>query len=203
MPAIKNTSPRGYLSWSQLSLYEKDPNLYYQVYWEGIDQFKTKYLELGKRMADTLENGYDVEHDELFELVAVFMPAYPKREFEIKVTHEGIPLVMKLDGWNEATMTLGEYKTGKCWTQAMADQSGQITMYALGIWKKFKISPKKIKIFLHWAKTEEDEYGELKLTGDIKTFETKRSLADLILFSEQRIKPAWKGICEAGKFMKS
>jgi hypothetical protein len=200
MPKKVNTSPRGYLSWSQLSLWEKDQNLYYQVYIEGLDQFKTKYLELGKRMATTLENGFDEEHDPIFEFVATFMPGYPKKEFDIKIEFEGIPLVGKLDGWNEKTMTIGEYKTGKNWTQNMVDKHGQLTFYALLIWLKYKKLPEKI--LLHWAKTEEDLDGTLKLTGDIKTFSTKRTMKDIIVFSK-RIKTAWEGICEVGKFAKS
>lgn len=180
-----------------MQLWEKDPNMYYQVYFENLDQFRTKYLELGKRMADTLENGFDFEHDPLFEMVAVFMPSYPEREKDMKAEFEGIPLVGKLDGWNEATLTVGEYKTGKKWTQAMANQHGQLTFYALLVWLKYKRLPNKI--LLHWAQTAEDLEGNLKLTGEIKTFEVKRSLADLIVFSK-RIKTAWAGICELGKF---
>lgn len=192
-----NTSPRGYLSWSQMSMWEKDPNLYYQVYIENADQFRTKYLELGKRMATGLENGFDEQHDPLFESLIVFMPSYPKREFDIKAEFEGIPLFGKLDGWDGKNLTIGEYKTGKKWTQAMVNQSGQLTFYAFLVWLKYKKLPKKI--FLHWAKTQEDEMGNLSLTGDIRTFETERKLKDLILFSK-RIKTAWEAICELGAF---
>jgi len=193
----KNSSPRGYLSWSQLSLFEKDPNLYWQVYIEGIQNFKTKYLELGKRMATTLENGKSDDGDPMLELMAIYMPSYPAKEFDIKVMFEGIPLVGKLDGWNEKTLTIGEYKSGKNWTQSMANETGQLTMYALLIWLKYKKLP--AKILLHWARTDEDMEGNLVLTGEIKTFTTQRSLKDIILFSK-RIKSAWAGICELGKF---
>lgn len=182
-----------------MNLWEKDPNLYYQVYWEGIDQFRSKYLELGKRMATCLENGFDADHDPLFEMMTVFMPAYPAREFDLKAVFEGIPLVGKLDGFNEKTLTIGEYKSGKNWTQSMADETGQLTFYALLVWLKYKKLPKEIA--LHWAKTDEDMEGNLKLTGDIRTFKTQRSLKDLILFSK-RIKAAWIGICDIGKFTK-
>lgn len=195
-----NTSPRGYLSWSQLNLWEKDPNLYYQVYFEGLDQFRTKYLELGKRMATTLANGFDEERDPLFEMLSVFMPAYSHREFDLKAEFEGIPLVGKLDGWNGKTLTIGEYKTGKNWTQGMVDRLGQLTFYALLVWLKYKRLPRKI--FLHWARTDEDMFGNLKLTGDVRTFETQRTLRDLILFSK-RIKVTWTGICELGKMQKN
>lgn len=192
-----NTSPRGYLSWSQLNLWEKDPNLYYQVYIEGLDQFRTKYLELGKRMADGLENGFDIEHDPMFEMLIIFLPAYPKREFEVKAEFEGIPLLGKFDGFDEEILDLGEYKTGKKWTQGSVDNSGQLTFYAFLIWLKYGKFPSKIQ--LHWARTDEDMEGTLFLTGEMKTFTTTRSMKDIILFSK-RIKTAWAGICELGKF---
>lgn len=197
---IKNTSPKGYISWSQLQLFEKDPNLYYQVYIEGLNQFRTKYLELGKRMAEDLERGFDEEHDPLFEMMIVFLPGYPEREYEIRGVFDNIPLLGKLDGWNEKTMTIGEYKTGKKWTQSMADKTGQLTFYALLVWLKYGKLPKKI--FLHWARTDEDMEGNLFLTGDIKTFSTERTMKDIILFSK-RIKTAWKGVCELGKMLKA
>jgi len=219
---LQNTSPRGYLSFSQLSLWEKDPNLYYQVYVDGIDQFRTKYLELGKRMATALENGFDEEHDPLFDMVAVFMPSYPHKEFQIPrlvgsgeksgckcqkclargiekpIIFEGVPLYGKLDGFDDKTLTIGEVKTGKKWTQGMVDQSVQLTFYALLVWLKYKRFPKNI--FLHWAKTEEDVEGNLKLVGDIKTFRTERTLKDFILLSK-RIKITWAAINEMGKFV--
>ena len=178
-----NTSPKGYLSWSQLSLFEKDPNLYYQVYIEGLNQFRTKYLELGKRMAEDLERGFDEEHDPLFEMIIVFLPSYPEREYEVRGVFDNIPLLGKLDGWNEKTMTIGEYKTGKKWTQAMADNTGQLTFYAFLIWLKYGKLPKKI--FLHWARTDEDMEGNLFLTGEIKTFSTERTMKDIILFRSE------------------
>jgi len=150
-------------------------------------------------MATTLENGFDEEHDPLFELMAVFMPAYPLREFDIAAEFEGIPLVGKLDGFNERALVVGEYKSGKHWTQGMADKSGQLTFYALLVWLKYGKLPSDI--FLHWARTDEDLEGNLKLTGEIKTFRTKRTMKDLILFSP-RIKSAWAGICELGEFTK-
>ena len=183
-----------------MQLWEKDPNLYYQVYCEGIDNFRSKYLELGKRMATTLENGKSDDGDPMLELMAVYMPSYPAKEFEINALFEGIPLVGKLDGWNKETLTIGEYKSGKKWTQSMADNTGQLTMYALLVWIKYKKLP--TNIYLHWARTDEDMEGNLILTGDIKTFKTSRSLKDLISFSK-RIKSAWAGICALGEFNKN
>lgn len=187
-----------YLSWSKISLWENDPNLFYQVYVEGLDQFRTKHLELGKRLATGLENGFDNERDPIVDMVIRFMPSYPLREYRISVEFDGIPLVGIYDGFNASDEVIGEYKSGKSWTQKKVDDHGQLTFYALLYWLKYKKLPRHI--YLHWAKTREDENGNIELTGDIKTFETKRTMKDIILFSK-RIKNAWTGICEIGKFV--
>lgn len=194
-----NTSPRGYLSWSQLNVWEKDPNEYYNIYVEGLDHIGSKYIEVGKRMAEALEHGHDKEHDPTYETLGVFLPHYPKREFEIRASLDGIPLLGKLDGFDPKTLTIGEYKTGKNWTQAMVNSSGQLTFYALLVWLKYKKLPGGI--LLHWARTDEDFAGELFLTGETRDFTTRRALADIIVFTK-RVKAAWKGICEIGAFAK-
>lgn len=111
----------------------------------------------------------------------------------MKANLDKIPLFGKLDGWNSRGRVIGEYKASKKWTQGMADKSGQLTFYALMTWLKYNKLPSKI--FLHWAETTEDEMGELCLNGNYKTFETKRTLKDIILFST-RITKAWAGIIE-------
>lgn len=92
---------------------------------------------------------------------------------------------------NKPYLILAEYKTGRQFTQKMVDSSSQLTFYALLIWLKYGKLPDEI--FLHWAKTEIDEDGELKITGDIKTFETIRTFSDIILL-RGRVKSAWEGI---------
>lgn len=191
---IINT-PRPYISWSQLNLYENDLDAYRRRYFDGIQQPTNQYLETGKKLADRLETGLETG-DEFIEYLAIFLPKYPKIEFEIKANWEEIPVLGKLDGYNPAGRIIGEYKTGKCWTQSMVDKSDQLTFYAMLVWLKYKKFPSEIR--LHWAKTEIDEYGELRITGDIKTFKTIRTLSDIILL-RGRIKSAWEGIIQMGK----
>jgi len=190
-----NTSPKGYMSWSQMSLWERDPNLYYQSYIQGIDMYHSKYMSFGKRVHKALEIGYDKGNDPAINLVATFIPSYPKREFRINVKFEGVPLYGIIDGWNPWSKEFGDYKTGKNYSQATANRSDQFTFYATMIWLKYKVLPKKILI--HWIKTAENSEG-LYVTGDFQTFETKRELKDIILFSK-RIRIAWEGICEIGR----
>jgi hypothetical protein len=192
MNSINNTSPKGYLSWSQLSLYERSQDEYYKQYIQGYSGYNSKYMSLGKRLSEAREKGSD--SDNVIDYLANFMQTYPKREYEIRATFEGIPLFGKLDGWNPYKKIIGEDKSGKKFTQAMADNLGQLTMYSLLVWCKYKKFP---DIRLHWAETVE-ENGIVRFTGKFKTFETKRDLKDIIKFSK-RLKVAWAGICEMGK----
>lgn len=185
-------TPRNYLSYSQLMLWERSPELYCKVYLDGIKQPENQYIKVGKALAERLETGIETDN-ELIEYLALFLPKYPKVEFEIMADWEGIPLMGKLDCFEPNGRIIGEIKTGKCWTKNMVDKSDQLTFYSLLVWLKYKRVPSEIR--LHWAKTEIDENGRLRLTGDITTFTTIRTLSDIILL-RGRIKSAWNGIIE-------
>jgi len=186
-------SPRGYLSHSQLQLWERDQNEYYNRYIEGIEQPRTAYLELGHRLAVAMENGKDEGDDPAINHLVLFLPTYQEKEYEIKAKFEGIPLLGKLDSFDPKGLRIREYKTGKNkWTQRMVDEHGQLTFYALLVWLKYKKFPSEIH--LDWAETKEED-GDLFLTGEYQTFSTKRTLKDLILMGG-RIEKAWKGIGE-------
>jgi hypothetical protein len=201
--------PHGYLSYSALILWEQDKNKYYQRYFENLPSFKNKYIRVGKKLTTYLESGdyLDDEYDPLIELVGISFPDYPRHDFEIKAKLEGIPLMGKLDAFNRNFLEIGEYKSGKKWTQRMADKSDQLTFYALLVWLKYKKLPNKIS--LHWAKTIEDEAEKmvemtdsemtLTLTGDTKTFITKRDLHDIIPLVK-RIKKAVSEIADLTRF---
>lgn len=192
-------TPRPYLSFSQMNLFLRDKNLYYQTYWENLAQYKSKELELGKRFAKTLETGVDPEGDAEFETMSKLIPDYPGREFLIDVSYEGIPLRGYFDGWDEKNLILHEVKTGKKWTQKMVDTSLQIDFYCLMIWLKYKTLPKGIN--LHWMRVLRLEDGSIRLSGEVKTFRTKRTLRDVIRVGG-KVKEVWKGIQALGEFTK-
>jgi len=183
-------TPRPYLSWSQLSLFERSPSLYERIYIDGFKQPENKYLKLGKEVAERLETGIETDN-ELIEHLALFMPKYPKVEFEIQADFKGIPVLGRLDCYDPKKRIVGEIKTGKNWSQGMVDKSGQLTFYAMLVWLKTKKLPSKIR--LHWAKTKLDSDGDLQIVGDIKTFYTTRSISDIILMYG-RVKKCWSEI---------
>ena len=181
-------TPRPYLSYSQLILWERSPEDYVEQYIYGQKR-TNQYMELGKVVAEMLET--DEEQDDPgLEMVRTYMPRYPKNEFQIEMSFKGIPLLGKLDGFDPAGRRIGEYKTGKKWTQRMVDESDQLTFYSILVWLAFKDWPSEIK--LHWAETKM-EGTDLKFTGQIKTFNAHRGMNDALRMYP-RIQSAWEGI---------
>lgn len=181
---------RDYFSWSQLNTWEKDPNLYYEMYVLGLEAPFTKWMKKGKDLAEYLEKGGDVDDD--IKCVADFIPQYKEKEYEIKVEMEGIKLLGYLDSFDPKELNIYEYKTGKKYTQGMANKLGQLDFYALLVYLKYKKLPKSIKLI--WIETETND-DVVKFTGKIKTFEVKKTMKDIIKISS-RIKKAKQGIDE-------
>jgi hypothetical protein len=177
-----------YLSYSRLILFERSPEAYYRRYILG-EKTHSKYMDFGKWFAELLESEKKSD-DMAIERLRSLMPKYSSREEEITVNYKGIPILVKPDGIDWRKKIIGEFKTGKKWTQKMADESIQITLNAMAIW----IEKKEIfKTQLHWIETEEDEDGSIIATGYGETFKTNRTVKDFLLLWT-RIERAWVGI---------
>jgi len=182
---------RDYLSWSQLNIWEKNPNLYYEIYVLGLEAPYTKWMKKGKDLAEYLKNGGEADND--VKSIAKLIPTYPEKEFEIKAKlNKNINLLGYLDSFDPKELKIYEYKTGKKYTQKMADKLGQLDFYALLVYLKYKKLPKSIKLI--WIETETND-DVVKFTGKIKTFEVKKTMKDIIKIVS-RIHKAVKGIQE-------
>src|SRR5262245_13341970 len=187
-------SPRPYLSWSQIQLFERSPDLYAQKYIYGKEEERSEAMRLGKRLSEALETQQATGDNALDNLLA-FFPHYPEREYEIKARMDGVevPLYGILDGFDPANLRIGENKSGRLWTQEMVDESGQLKMYALLVWLKYKKMPRQI--MLRWARTQSNDDGDIEFVGEINSFEADISLNDVMLFTD-RVRKAWAGIKE-------
>jgi hypothetical protein len=185
-------SPRPYLSWSQISLFERSPEWYAKKYLFAQQEEQTDSMRFGKRFAQALELQQKTGDDALDNLVSVF-PKYPLREFQIEAQLEGVevPLYGVLDAFDPETLRIGEFKTGRLWTQEMVNESGQLKMYALLVWLKFQQLPGEVR--LHWAETQSTEDGTIAFTGEIQSFAASIGLNDLRLFSA-RVRTVWQEI---------
>lgn len=198
--------PRGYLSWSQLWLWEHNPEEYKRHYFEDKKkEEESPKMKFGKKFAESREKNKSCE-DPLAELARIFTPSMPIKEVEITAwlmldNQLKIKLLGKPDGFDKKSLTLVEDKTGAKWTQGMVDKHGQITFYSLIIWLKTKKLLKRI--FLNFIPTEVDEDGKVSVCGKARTFQTERKLSDLFLMVNRIAKAAKEINKEYEKYLKS
>lgn len=184
-------APREYISYSQFDLFRRDPERYIQHYIYGKEGFENEAMRLGKKLAKRMETGEESDKD--IERVMIFMPELPAKEYKIRVDFQGIPLFGILDQFNPGAKgkIVRDTKSGLKYTQAMADKLGQLTFYAMLVFAKYKKLPEKM--FIDWARTRRNEQGRLEFTGEVITFETKRTMQDILLFYA-KVNKAWSEI---------
>ena len=187
-------TPREHLSWSQLNLWEKSPAEYIQRYVYSENRTNPR-MELGKAVAQMLESD-EVQENKDLEFFRIFVPKFPEKEYRIETVSNGIKLLGILDGWDPEKLYCGEYKTGSCWTQKMADETGQLDFYALLLYLKYGIQPKDLRITLFWLPTILDPLEGVKLNGELKSFETRRTMRNVLEIAGRSMR-AWKGIKKA------
>lgn len=193
--------PRGYLSYSQISLWQQNPKNYAQIYFDGRDELRTsnRAMEYGKVVADALENGIDTG-DLLTDSAMLMLPKYDVADQEIRTTlptkDGNIPILIKPDSLDSKTKDFIEYKTGRtAWTQKKVEKHLQLYFYALGIYLEYKVVPKNVRLV--WIETERTEEGEVKPTGNVKEFTVKITLSHimntmaLVKKVAQEIETAW------------
>ena len=182
--------PRPYLSYSQYNLFIKDPREYARVYIHGEEQTNAA-MQLGKYVDDMINNDTKQE-DPILEHLRIFRPVYQFRQYKLKGEINGVPIYGIFDGFDEVPIRLGEIKTGRCWTQEMADETEQLTFYALLIYLKFKIRPEELPITLTWMPTDWNG-GDPIMTGEIFNFETHRNTRQILILGSMLMR-VWKEI---------
>lgn len=185
-------NPRGYLSHSQIELWQKDREAYIRKYFYGEEDDKqNKFLKFGKKTAEAIENGDDGE-DELVTILTTILSKYKKAEHKLtaklKTSSGEVELLGILDTFDLESLKFREYKTGRIkWTQERANKSEQLRHYQALIYLNYKsLSP---EIYLDWAETE-DCGGEICLTGNIKSFKVIITMADVLEYLAKVMKIA-------------
>jgi hypothetical protein len=163
------------LSWSGISSFEYDPEQWYEKYVLG-EKPSSKEMTFGSIVDKKIQ-------DDPYFLPKV--PRYPLMQFPLKATFNKIPMVGFPDGLDLENMKLADYKTGKAkWDQKRADETGQLTMYLFLLYIVKKVKPEEFKCYIHWLPTKEN--GDFSITlineNDVQTFETKRTMRDLLEF---------------------
>jgi len=190
-------TPRPHLSWSQLDLFERNPEKYRALYVQNDPEAAipvNRGMALGKSVANALETGEETG-DLKKDFVIAQLPKFEVMEYELRVTIDvggiKIPLLIKMDSAMKTLEAFKEYKTGTtAWNKEKANKHGQMIFYATGIYSKVGKIP---AAELVWAPCEKDDSGRPYLTGEIRRFEVKVTMAD-ILKMKIRMKNAWLGI---------
>lgn len=139
--------PKKHLSWSQMQIWQSNPERYKREYFENGQKLDTKYLQFGKSIAKAIEN-------EEYRDILPSLEVYEASEYEIRVKVADVPILSYIDSYSPEMNVFREYKTGKNpWTQAKVQKHDQLTFYATALkWKHGKM-PKHCH--LDWIETSE------------------------------------------------
>jgi hypothetical protein len=194
-------TPRPYLSWSQFDLFKRNPEKYKEIYIYGAKNPVNRGMAYGRQMAEGLENG-EATGDPVLDLLMERLPKFEIMdkaiECELKTGRgkEIIPILIKPDTLKTDMTGFKEYKTGQAeWTKKKADESGQITFYATGLFLKTGRIP--VDIELVQVMTEKAVEGALDAkigaTGVIRRFPTVRTMSQILNMMVE-MKKVWAGI---------
>ncbi len=191
-------TPRGYISYTQLSLWERSPEKYKELYMDGGTLPINRGMAFGKRVHEALEHN-TTTGDPLLDLVISNMPKYKTFEHEIhanlksgerKAGKIGIPLFGILDNYDKRTHDFADFKTGqKWWSKGKVDDDDQLTFYTLLIYAEFRVIPKNIALIQILTKRD-PQTQQIDATGEYKVFKTTRTLSDILMMAG-RIEKAW------------
>lgn len=192
-------TPRPYLSFSQMTLFEMSPEKYAERYIYQEKQRTSRNMAYGSIMAKGLEDE-ESTGDPLLDLMMAKIPKFELMDKPMEAflkngngkVHEVITILAKPDTCKSDYSAFKEYKTStRAWTQKMADESGQISFYATAMWLKTGKIPSDIELVC--ITTEYDENGALRPTGELVRRHTQRHMTDIIKMT-LRMRKAWAGI---------
>lgn len=190
--------PKGYMSWSALSLWKQSKERFALQYFANGDSLDTKYLQFGKNIATSIEDGSYV--GTLPDLVVYDIP-----EYKIEVSVNGVPLLSYIDSYDPVHHIFREYKTGKIpWTQSKVQKHGQLLFYAVALRSLTGIAP--THCHLDWIETREAPSDgiwdinekKVELTGKILTFYREFDTREIDMMEEDIMRTAHE-ISEAYK----
>lgn len=178
----KLLNPRGYLSWTQVDMWQHSPQRYIRKYILNQDtEFRNSGIEHGKRTSEALETG-DYGEDDVMTAVGSLLPRYTHAEHEIRVPMDTIygqvVLLGKLDTFHDVTLAFREYKTGRVkWDINRAKKHKQLPHYATLIFLKHGQVPPGAH--LDWIETREVD-GQVEFTGKIESYPVKIGLGEIM-----------------------
>lgn len=171
--------PRGYISWTQLQLWERSKKEYERIYFYGGTVPKSRYMDFGSEVADDGENG--TSEKETVKALNMLLPTYKivehKIDAEIKTQQGLIKVHGRLDTYEPTRFR--ERKTGTVpWTQRKVDGHGQVDFYYMLVFLATGKLP--TEAWLDWAETKVNDEGGIELTGEHTEFMATRTMTDVL-----------------------
>ncbi len=176
--------PKGYLSWSQLDLWEKDKAKYKRQYFMGEKSYQNDAMRYGSHISDVFEGkAKPLDHVEQSVKLLAQKCGNPEREIRVGIkTNYGIVyLYGRVDDMEETPGGIFiENKTGtNKWTQKKANSHGQVHFYFVLIGEEKGQRPRHG--VLQYLPTEEilgiNQYHR-RLTGEILPFIVEWNMGD-------------------------
>lgn len=133
------------LSYSQISLFKKDKDRFYNRYIVG-EKFETnEYIEFGNKVGTALETDDYSNFDYIEQETLKKVTRLDEFERSVFLKYTDFYLVGYIDTNNSDLSEIIDYKTGgqKKEFQYMEDEYNQLQIYALGIKQETGIAPKK------------------------------------------------------------
>ncbi|MFZ3032285.1 MAG: hypothetical protein WA082_04570 [Candidatus Moraniibacteriota bacterium] len=193
-------TPRPYLSWSSMNLFESNLEGWKRVYLYGEQMRVNRGMAFGRIMAEGLEHD-EMTGDPVLDMIMAQLPKFEIMDQPVnailKNGKEEIPLLAKPDTMKADMTAFKEYKTGQApWSRKQVDESGQITFYATVLFILTQRIPHDIElVHVQTAKVVGKEAVDARIgaTGAIHRHPTSRNMSQ-ILNMMIRMKRAWEGI---------
>jgi len=177
------------LSWSSLSSWEWSKDQWSKKYLDSIEGVPGPELLFGKALADSIEDG-TCKVPGLLDILEL------KKEHEFKCNLGKIVLIGYADAFDDKTFkVLHEVKSGVLeFNKKRVDSMLQLDMYLLMNFIINKVKPEDVKVKVFWIPTVKIEKDNGDFSGsdyeikfkepiEVKVFETKRTLKDILKFS--------------------
>lgn len=169
------------LSYSALNSFS-DPQ------WGNPEKWYQSYIKGVRQSSKEMTFGSDI--DTKFQKDPTFVPEIPRYDcFQYKVASvleigkNKIPLTGFIDQYKSTPRhAVRDLKTGKNpWTQKKADETDQLTFYALTLWLIHRIKPEDIDFYIDWLPTYERADLSIGLVIPVVPviFKTKRTMSQV------------------------
>ena len=195
----------GPLSYTQVNTYLWDPAKYYKQYvfpGGGLDMEQLRKDDIGLWEKITLggifqdavsvvgfnwrkklkENGFTSDKERIMAAAlsdpGLIRWAISKCEIKKAFNYRGIPVVIKMDGFDEAKKHILENKFGVPRQQEKVDEDLQLSYYAFGVYHAFGIQPEKLSITLQ---SVNDRNGKVNKIETSRTMDDVEHVGDLIV----------------------